>query len=738
MSKHIANTFSHNMTPAVIRALLFVALALLQAAHAAEAPLDPLLEAERDYDQDRLGGKVAAQLMAQARTDAPLGRLAALMVRHQHRLADDAAALGLAARVLLSTEDAAQWHEQVAAGVRGKTYPNPAAAGLALLPEPARWNLADDRIETGLALAELLATTSRAESASLAIAAALEQGRGLAHVLALESASGLKAVQHDLEGAIAAEQAAIAGIATLAAGSDGANRPLDPREQLVRDRLEARLAELIRRFDEERYGPGFVRYREAERLRRIDHDAAAATVAYNAIIREFPGTIWAEASGCYRVKCLLALARPRDVARTRQRLAALTAQIEAQAQLRKSAGRLALPAASIKRIAARLDELDAEYQALEAVPLGPPARQRAEQRATEFRRAQPLGLYREECAVDLAVAGLAELEPERAKALGQEAWDLCIAVAAADAGVAAVEVPAAVRAVSAPPDQPEQQNAMGTERPSQAALGALLNRQTAPWWLASLRESLAVDMAILALASGDGPAARKWLERVPGGASGADDEWDNRGRLGWALEHGHIFALPAELAQYSGRARLAVLIADGCYVTADYDGALMLTDRLIAGEFGQLSRAAGDYPRYLRAWCRYRGAYAGGSEELGPAQRFVLDLETVLATREQTLTESRAAWMIGQAAKDCSDPVLQALGVRRHEELIASGADDNFARKARLALGLSCLRAGQRQRGLALLHGFPPSAKDWNDAAERLIALVPADPVQPSLPKEPK
>ena len=64
-----------------------------------------------------------------------------------------------------------------------------------------------------------------------------------------------------------------------------------------------------------RYGEEFVRYRDAERLRRVQQKFAEARKVYLEIVEKWPETVYAEASRLYAAKCLVAMGKTDEAKR---------------------------------------------------------------------------------------------------------------------------------------------------------------------------------------------------------------------------------------------------------------------------------------------------------------------------------------------------------------------------------------------------------------------------------------
>ena len=76
---------------------------------------------------------------------------------------------------------------------------------------------------------------------------------------------------------------------------------------LPRLRKQKTAAEDLR--DAELYGEDFAEYKKAERLRRVERDFAKALPVYRAVVKNFPGTVYAEASAVYGAERLVELGK---------------------------------------------------------------------------------------------------------------------------------------------------------------------------------------------------------------------------------------------------------------------------------------------------------------------------------------------------------------------------------------------------------------------------------------------
>jgi hypothetical protein len=330
-------------------------------------------------------------------------------------------------------------------------------------------------------------------------------------------------------------------------------------------------------------------------------------------------------------------------------------------------------------------------------------------------------LYRGETLVDLARHALEyDLDPERAELAWRRAWDWLEKVRADEAALDAYKVPARAEEVSRPPREQAQTDRMGNVEDAALTPGMVVNRRTCPWYLDELREQCALSLAFLALVREDADASRSWIGRLAGldlktrlleSRGLASNTW----RLGWAVEHGQLNALPEELRLYSGRQRFVVLLADFLYCTEQHDRAASLMARLSMGEFGAVDARQDDYPAYLRAMTFY------WRRDRALAVEHCLGL---IGSGPWTITQDRAAFTASNILWQMGQP---GAGAALLDKLASSSRDNAYVQRARLSLGLRLAAAGERAKAEALLRKIPPSAGGLQKmAGERIEELVKA------------
>ena len=206
-------------------------------------------------------------------------------------------------------------------------------------------------------------------------------------------------------------------------------------------------------------------------------------------------------------------------------------------------------------------------------------------------------------------------------------------------------------------------------------------------------------------------------------------EWNDYSRLKWGAEHGYLIAYPQELRLYNERQRLAIVLGDFHYVTQDFDRAADFFRDLLKMKYGPLTSAQKDYPLYAMGMAIYRGRWRPGGNSLAEAVGL---WEKVLAGRDGTWTEYRAAYAIAHLMRYTSAPALRKRG---REVLVALASDrtnNEYTGKAKIMLAMDLFGEGQRGAALVLLNRFKESDDSYYGIAQYLIKndgrLIPPAP----------
>jgi tetratricopeptide (TPR) repeat protein len=684
-------------------------------------PLAWLEAAQAKIEDHRLSPADVGAIQAQAQGGDPARASLArgLLVTHARMAGDSIQAIRNGASILgVPAPALTTWQKALG---RAKVKDQPVRLTEPLPPLPTE--IPAEAVPAALALAVTLGSIDAlSEGAALIQSVGLE-APGLNGVRAREAAGDLRCRPGSYGEAVELYQRALDASNHLLAPSSEGQPWQEPTAQqvVVEARLKERLARAQRLWDEERYGPGFVAYREAEHLRREQNRNPEALLAYEDIVAAFPATVWSEAAAAYRAHCLFAMAQTAsaalDLARPRCEEVLTLAQQRLDAQRRAGAPKEILAATQAAVLIAKQ-----RVARLAAQPRGAKAAAAAQQIVEERLRAAEFGLYRGELLLaDAAWAMEGLLDPVAATKALDRTWDWLERVGKVDADLAALRVPAQASTVAAAPAESLTPDQAGVPARSVPAIGAVINRQTCGWYLDDLREQVALGRAFIAFSADNRDEAERWCLAAltlegPAGRMDRQGSWNDVSRLRWAIEHGWLYAHSEELARYQGRQRFIVLVADFRFCCQRFDRARILCERMLAGDFGALRGADRDYPRYLLA----ASHFWEGDRELACA-----GYQEVLAQREGTLSEDRAAIALGNLSwSNGVDAAVTRAGHQALMDLAHSPRDNEFALRARIILGVRLIKTGKETEGLALLKRIPAAAEAYHELAQGWIAAV--------------
>jgi predicted negative regulator of RcsB-dependent stress response/putative ubiquitin-RnfH superfamily antitoxin RatB of RatAB toxin-antitoxin module len=408
------------------------------------------------------------------------------------------------------------------------------------------------------------------------------------------------------------------------------------QEALIR-RLEGLLRDAQRLAEMDLYGEDFVRYRDAERLRRVEGKHAAAREVYLEIIQKWPETIYAEASRLYAAQCLVAMGK---IPEAKQELAA-------------------------------------------------------------FRASDPYGLYRGEAVLEMGRIALEyDLAPQAARGcfLLLETW-LREVQDKTPLAIEKLAVREAAEKVTAPPAKEKYTDFWGNVKKNAIQPGQLVNRKTCPWYLDDLKEQMAMYLGFLAFVEGKKDEALAWYAKIlecdpTTRRLDTAGEWNDYSRLKWGAEHGYLYAYPNDLRLYdkNPRQKLAVLLFDFYYVTDRSDKAEQLAKRLLAGDFGLLAPPLREYPQYAYATALY------DTKGNDAAFREYLKILPAAGGRLATWTQCRAALAAANVGRSSSDPTIRQASRGLYVRLIRSNQQNEFTDKARIELARNLIDLEGRKR----------------------------------------
>jgi tetratricopeptide (TPR) repeat protein len=383
---------------------------------------------------------------------------------------------------------------------------------------------------------------------------------------------------------------------------------------MLAERISDKLASVHGLMDRELYGPGYVAFREAERLRRTADDPVAALVKHERLRIEQPGVVFASAARGAIVKCLLQLAllpaKERPLSSYRDgvelRLRNLKAAFASLTLFQ------AVPAA-VTEAKAAIDRWENELRQLNAVPTGAFAASQAlalVQHAFTHDLDDP---YVGEMLYDMGIDGLERsASPEQAKVWLTRTLDWCGRTSRNINVAITLMLSDATKKVSAPPPNERKSDGWGNTLCQGPKVGDLFNPLTCDWYLIWLERNTRVYYGLCYFSVGDNVAAKKqWEQLLKIDDALAVDEGIGRGSLYnhliWDAENngGALYATPEEMATFTyPTLRMAVLLADLEYEAEQHPKALKRYEAILVSKQWTLSESQRAYILYALANCQ--------------------------------------------------------------------------------------------------------------------------------------
>lgn len=619
--------------------------------------------------------------------------------------------------------DLKRWKEEarIAKQEKRDAPPEPKARMYAPFPAAAKWTITGDTLPCVIELIRAHMEMGEHQAALEQLSAIGEGREDFARVLCAECGGDLLVRVQRYPKAIDFYKYALESLDALRKISEGQPRRALTRDELfAKQRIERSLAQAKRLWDIERYGEGWVLYRDAENLRIRERRYLDAIKVYDEIRTRFPKTVYSEAATGYTVKCLIVLSTPEAAESMVKSLKAAKHKVTGHRNRMAVAKLVKLSKQRRKEIQADIDAAQGEVDRLRNMPNGPEALKEAEQRALAMSEELEFGLYRGEAMVDLARYRFEKtMEPDEARARYERAWAWLEKVDSVDAALETFTVPAKAREVSSPPAEEMKTDAFGNLDRVTPDVGDIVNRRTCRWYLDDLREQCALALGFLCFVEEKRDEAVAWFEKVSAldqktAMLEKNGEWNDRRRLVWGAKHGYLYAFPEELKLYNKRQRFAVLLADFHFCTERFGKAKALSGRLLAGEFGKLDRKQTDYPHFLAGsseyWLKDRGAALAGYEK-------------VLEHLDGTFTEDRAAFTAGNLYLHLGTEE----SVKRGEAILARMAKERrtneFGYQARVLYGSRLLWSVDWKEGEEILRSIPEDAGGYFELAAKCLEL---------------
>lgn len=411
------------------------------------------------------------------------------------------------------------------------------------------------------------------------------------------------------------------------------------------------------RADSVQYGPDFVAYRHAQRLRLIDGDLPQALAAYAALIKNYPGTIYASAAGAYRVVTLVELSRPGAQPHLRDVQKDIDEQIKIEDSERKGSVLLPSPQNPQEFAATELQVLRQRAAALAAAPRGAAALVAADRAASELAAREPGSPYLGEVWLVLGMSTADDhgnLDVAAGYLASCREW--CEEAHRLAAALDRMNIPSQAITVATPPQQRLGVDAWSNRVRIATDPEHVVNRTTAPWYLDEIHSRGLTYAGMVNYLRGDFAAARlDYGEMRLFDAVGRDQEarlgWSSAKRMLWNIDHnrGGCYGSANEMASFRDPAiRVHAFFADLYLETQEYAEAEKRFTDLKLRFSDRLNPDASAYVLFALAVCRSMR----NDDEKADKLLTEIDQSYPTAVVRPRAMFMRAVWLIGSSQKN--------------------------------------------------------------------------------------
>jgi len=313
-------------------------------------------------------------------------------------------------------------------------------------------------------------------------------------------------------------------------------------QQIIRNRLDEKRTLAQRLLDEERFGPDWVAYRDAQRL-HFDGRYLEAYFAYMNVVDQYRNSVYGEAATCYLVEILCKMADRKNVKDAAETFKNKQEELQMARLLVKYTEQSKAPEALMEKRRENVTNLEKMISLWKSMPLGENAILAAEKSTEQFLEREPFGLYRGEAMLNCGLCRLEIfLDPDKAEPWLLRANKWFGEVKKTDAALLKLEVPDKSKAVSQPPREERFTDEWSNIKLSQPKPGDLFNRRECSWYISSKHKDAVLWLGMIAYANKDYNVAKTWWEKLyvidpyfkqaDNSPSGSTTQ-----RLMWNLEH---------------------------------------------------------------------------------------------------------------------------------------------------------------------------------------------------------
>jgi len=366
--------------------------------------------------------------------------------------------------------------------------------------------------------------------------------------------------------------AVISGSPETSTGGQPSLRPLTSDEEYLRERITAAMADALRLWDIERYGEDFVLYREAEQMRREQERYLEAYIAYKETEQKYAETMFGEAAQAYEIKCLWALADPANAEQALKTIQKTEETLKAKRKQQTAFRRKKLSSEEILSIQNKIAECERKLESMKKAPLGKAAAKAAGEETEKFIAENEFGLYRGEVMEAKADYCLEILyDPEGAADWYNRAFLWFDKAGKMTVDLDAFKPPEKSQTVSIPPPEMKAKDEVwGNVDWAKLDGGKLFNQRTSDWYLPYHRMIAQTRKALCYFIMGKTKEALEMVNVILDVDLAERMNYEqgmpnSYSRLKAEFEQGRMYATAEELKSFSGKARVAIMVADYYY-----------------------------------------------------------------------------------------------------------------------------------------------------------------------------
>ncbi|HBT77517.1 MAG TPA: hypothetical protein DEB39_11495, partial [Planctomycetaceae bacterium] len=265
----------------------------------------------------------------------------------------------------------------------------------------------------------------------------------------------------------------------------GERRFFTEEQQIIKSRLVEKKAIAQKLYDEDRFGPDWVAYRDAQRL-HFDGKYLEAYFAYMEVVEKYRDSVYGEAATCYLIEILCKMADKENIKDAAETFKKKKREFETAKRIVKIGERFGDPEELMTPRRENVAQLEKAVSLWKSTPLGENAIHAAEKYTEQFIERDKYGLYRGEAMLDVGLCRLeVYLDPEKGEPWLKRANEWFDEVKKTDTALGKLEVPDKSKRISQAPKEERFTDAWTNVLNSKPKPGDLFNRRECKWYLSS-------------------------------------------------------------------------------------------------------------------------------------------------------------------------------------------------------------------------------------------------------------